>query len=112
MALHTGFRKLIRITAQDAGGHVVPLESPELTDHNLELSPGPEENTYYVRQSSAYDGEVGLQVPFVFTADGRAGDGTFLVAVDFGTETLFPGDATIVTGTVGEEEPEQVAEPA
>ena len=112
MALHTGFKKLLKIVAQDAAGHVIPLESPELTDINLELSPGPEVNTWFVHQSSAYDGTVGLQVPFVFKADGRVGDGTFLVAVDFGTETLFPGDATVVTGTVGEEEPDAPEPPA
>ena len=106
MSLHIGTRKLLTVTATNARGDVVTLENPGLTDPNLELVPGPTANTYFVRPSAAYIGQVGLQVPFVFTADGRPGEGEKLVSVDFGTETLYPGDVTSITGTVGDEENE------
>ncbi len=104
MALHSGKKKKLTIAATDAAGHVIPLENPSLTAPELELVPAAEVNTFYVRQSAAYDGAFGLQVPMVFRADGRPWDGEFPVAVDFGTETLFPGDAVVVSGTVGDEE--------
>ena len=103
MALRLGTHKDMVIEAKDVRGNTIPLENPRMTDPLLEVVPAGEVNTYQLRPSATYDGTVGVQVPCVFLADGRPGDGDFPVAVDFGTETLFPGDAKVVSGTLGAE---------